>query len=107
MRTLYDHIKYRPANVTGTIVCAMRPLPGDYTWEGDSIGNGIYYAAGDIAEYGKVWEQLDAAIVEYLTDDDIVTMVRTRLEQDGFTPEEIETIDINQACEIYKLPRIA
>jgi hypothetical protein len=107
MRTLFDHVNNKPAHVTGTVVCAMRPLPGDHMWTAESIGNGVYYASGDVNEYGKTWTYLDAAIVQYLTDTDILAIIHERLEQDGITAEDIAGIDINQLCDIYKLPHIA
>lgn len=45
-----------------TIVCTSRPLPGEVAWEGEWCG-GIHWAAGNLTQYQKMWTNLDAAIV--------------------------------------------
>lgn len=108
MRTVYVHIGMKPQDVRGTVVCAMRPLPGDKTWEGDSVGNGVYYAVGDLHEYKKMWEYLDAAIVHYLTNEEITERVKAWLSQEvAMTLDEaLEKVPMERLCDMAGLPRI-
>jgi hypothetical protein len=106
MKTLYAHIGTKPSTISRAIVCAQRPLCGDITWEGDSIGNGVYYASGDMSEYGAKWEGLDASIVTYLTDSDILASIRDNLKRDGIAPENAQRLPITKVCDIYRLPHV-
>ncbi|EPZ47679.1 hypothetical protein [Alicyclobacillus acidoterrestris] len=110
METVRAHESSRPEGVAKdayTVVCAQRPLPGDIVWEGESVGNGVYYAAGDITRYSKVWEQLEAMQVEYMSNDDITGELNKWLAKRNMTMDAaLERVDMDTLCGMAKLPQI-
>ncbi|AZV43696.1 hypothetical protein BAOM_3087 [Peribacillus asahii] len=72
-----------------TVVCAQRPLNGLQTWQGNSLGNGIYFAYGNMSDYAKGWEFLDASIVTIQTNEDIIKLITNMCIEEGTTIEEV------------------
>lgn len=105
MNTIRCHVSHRKHS-DGITVCAQRPLVGLHTWTDDSIGNGVYYACGDIGEYGTVWERLDATIVEYIDNDTIRQLldVWCRDKVHMSVDDAQQRVDIDTLCTMAKLP---
>jgi hypothetical protein len=72
-----------------TIACAQRPLNGLKTWESSSIGNGNYYAYGNLNQFKSVWEFLDATIITIQTNEDIENIIKAEIIKEGLQLDEI------------------
>lgn len=101
--TIYAHESQRPEGVKGHVVVAQRPLPGDKSWEGNSVGNGRYYASGDPEEYAKAWKQLDASHVKYVSNEDTRKMVHEKMKERGIDPSRV---DYKKALQALKMSHL-
>ncbi len=103
MREILAHVETRQSD-EGVIACAQRPLPGKHTWIAPSVGNGVYYAVGDLQEYEKVWEKLDATVITYMSDFDILFAVWDKSKKLNLPDDKIP---YDQICELIHVPYLS
>ncbi|WP_373540381.1 hypothetical protein [Chamaesiphon sp.] len=60
-----------------TVVCASRPLPGDEYWIGEWCG-GVHWAIGQLSQFEKQWERLDAAIISLVSNQELLVLAKDK-----------------------------
>lgn len=70
------------------VVNAPRPIPGAITWQGE-FRHGIFYAAGNRADFGERWNDLDAWPVEAITNLDVTERIAAMARERGTTLAEV------------------
>jgi hypothetical protein len=84
-----QQVNEKEYNECYTVVCSQRPLNGIKTWEHETIGNGRYYAYGNMEQYENVWNYLDAAIINLTTNKDIESIIKNECIKEGIDIDEL------------------
>jgi hypothetical protein len=104
LHPFYNELITEGINQGYTVVCSQRPLNGLKTWEHETIGNGRYYAYGSLQQFEKVWEFLDAKIINITTNEDIKNIIKLECEKEGIELSELlEDNTLSELAETFQL----
>ncbi len=84
------------------VVNAPRPIPGSLVWQG-KFCHGIYYAAGNRKEFGRLWHYLDAYPCRLISNEEITEKVKLFCQKYNKTLESCG-VPIHDIAKMMKLP---